>query len=130
VRVSSKEASDQMSVLGSIEHPSASLSSSDRKRSLNLRNPLLWFATFTPFPSPNAMSSAGAQGRTVRSIRFSLLDRLFLKILAVLGVVTLIALLVSPHFFMPAEDTIILFQYSRNLAKTGAITYLTHGLHA
>ncbi len=34
-----------------------------------------------------------------------------------------------PHFFLPAEDAVILFQYSRNLAEHGAITFLAGGPH-
>jgi hypothetical protein len=34
-----------------------------------------------------------------------------------------------PLRFLPAEDAVILFQYSRNLATPGAITYLANGPH-
>ncbi len=36
---------------------------------------------------------------------------------------------VLPHFKLPAEDVVILFQYSRNLAQHGAITYMPGGGH-
>ena len=52
------------------------------------------------------------------------------KLLAVLVVLLLAGMLVGPHYFLPAEDAIILHQYSRNLAETGAITFIPHGPHA
>lgn len=130
MRVSSEEASGQTSAPATVAQPSASLPRAGRKLRLTLPNPSLWFTTSAPVLRRSATHPVGEQHNTVGWARFSLLDRLFLKILAALGVVTLVALLLSPHFFMPAEDATILFQYSRNLAKTGAITYLEHGLHA
>lgn len=53
-----------------------------------------------------------------------------LWIVSVIGAVATIALLLVPKFFLPAEDAVILFQFSRNLAQTGAITYVTNGSHA
>ncbi len=54
----------------------------------------------------------------------------FAKLLAGLVVLLLAGMLVGPHYFLPAEDAIILHQYSRNLAETGAITFIAHGPHA
>ncbi len=34
-----------------------------------------------------------------------------------------------PRYFLPAEDAVILFQYSRNLAQHGAITFIPGGAH-
>src|SRR5260370_785727 len=36
---------------------------------------------------------------------------------------------VIPYRYLPAEDAVILFQYSRNLAEHGAITFLSGGPH-
>lgn len=47
--------------------------------------------------------------------------------LTVYGVLTLLLLAAIPFHFLPAEDAVILFQYSRNLAQHGAITYLANG---
>lgn len=40
------------------------------------------------------------------------------------------ALLAVPRFFLPAEDAVILFHYSQNLAHHGAITFYAGGPHA
>jgi hypothetical protein len=58
------------------------------------------------------------------------LDRTLRWVIAVFGALTLLALLVAPHFILPEEDAIILFQFSRNLAHTGIISYFPHGPHA
>ncbi|WP_213807779.1 hypothetical protein [Granulicella sp. dw_53] len=50
-------------------------------------------------------------------------------LLKVYGLIALLALALVPFFFLPAEDSIILFSYSRNLAEHGAITFLAHGPH-
>ncbi len=57
-------------------------------------------------------------------------DRLIVWLIAVLGVLTTLAILLAPRLLLAAEDAVILFQYSRNLATTGAITYISHGPHA
>lgn len=49
---------------------------------------------------------------------------------AVIGVLAFVAVLVAPFVMIPDEDALILFIYSRNLAHTGAITYITYGPHA
>ncbi len=43
------------------------------------------------------------------------------------GALVLLALLLVPAFFLPAEDAAILFQYSRNLATHGVVSYLPGG---
>ena len=58
------------------------------------------------------------------------LDRILLLGLALAGLGALIVLLGAPLFTLPAEDALILFQYSRNLAHTGAITFVPLGPHA
>jgi hypothetical protein len=57
-------------------------------------------------------------------------DRTVSIALALYGVAVLLTLLAAPHFFLPAEDAVILHQYSRNLAEQGAITYYAGGPHA
>jgi hypothetical protein len=57
-------------------------------------------------------------------------DRVVCFALAIYGVVVLLTLLAAPHFFLPAEDAVILHQYSRNLAEQGTITYYAGGPHA
>ena len=56
-----------------------------------------------------------------------LFDRLVLVLLAVCGAISGVALLIAPHFVLPAEDAVIVFQYSRNLEQTGAITFIASG---
>ncbi|MBS1813622.1 MAG: hypothetical protein JSS87_01975 [Acidobacteria bacterium] len=56
-------------------------------------------------------------------------DRLIFFLLAIYGVLVLGSLLFSHIHFLPAEDAIILHQYSRNLAEHGAITYYAGGPH-
>jgi hypothetical protein len=46
------------------------------------------------------------------------------------GAVGLICLAIVPRYFLPAEDAMILFAYSRNLAMRGAITFFAGGPHA
>lgn len=62
--------------------------------------------------------------------RWTWIDSVIFWAVAIFGVVNFVTLLVAPHFFRPSEDAVILFQYSRNLAHTGAITYVTNGPHA
>ena len=52
------------------------------------------------------------------------------RVLAVLGVLLLLAFLVAPHFCQASEDAVILFQYSANLAHTGVISFIPHGPRA
>jgi hypothetical protein len=49
--------------------------------------------------------------------------------LAFCGAAILILLAIEPAFFMPAEDAVILWAYSKNLALHGAITYFAGGPH-
>ena len=56
-------------------------------------------------------------------------DRALILLLVALGGTALISLLLVPLHFLPAEDAVILFQYSRNLASHGAITFLANGPH-
>ena len=56
--------------------------------------------------------------------------KLILWAVGIYGVATLLALFLLPHFILPAEDALILFQFSRNLANTGAITFNAHGARA
>ena len=67
---------------------------------------------------------------TGRLPRWSALDSLLLWAVSAVGALAAVILLFLPRFYMPAEDAIILFQFSRNLAQTGAITYITNGPHA
>ena len=57
-------------------------------------------------------------------------DRTLCLLLAVYGVVVLLTLLVVPRVFLPAEDAVILHQYSRNVAEHGVISYYAGGPHA
>ncbi len=61
--------------------------------------------------------------------RLPVVDRIALRVLQVYGAVALLALALVPLHFLPAEDAVILFQYSRNLAQHGAITFLAGGPH-
>jgi hypothetical protein len=54
-------------------------------------------------------------------------SRIVWRALAILGAALLLALAISPHFFQAAEDAIILFQYSVNLAHTGVISFVPNG---
>jgi hypothetical protein len=64
------------------------------------------------------------------SSRWSRLDLSLITLVCLTGAVAALILLLIPLLFIPAEDSVILFQFSRNLAHTGAITYITHGPHA
>lgn len=59
----------------------------------------------------------------------TVIDNILLLILKLYGVVAFAALALVPRYFLPAEDAVILFQYSRNLAEHGAITFLAGGPH-
>jgi hypothetical protein len=67
---------------------------------------------------------------TLRHSRWLWFDRAVCFALAIYGIAVLLTLLAVPHFFLPAEDAVILHQYSRNLAEHGAITYYAGGPHA
>jgi hypothetical protein len=54
-------------------------------------------------------------------------DRALVWVLAVYGVIALVALALVPARFLPAEDAVILFQYSRNLAHHGVISFIAGG---
>ena len=49
------------------------------------------------------------------------------RLLQLYGALTLLALALVPLRFLPAEDAVILWQYSRNLAQHGAITFIAGG---
>ena len=51
-------------------------------------------------------------------------------LLRVYGAIGLTFLMIVPKYFLPAEDAMILFAYSRNLAGRGAITFFAGGPHA
>lgn len=53
-----------------------------------------------------------------------------LILLAVNGAIALVGLVLVPWHFLPAEDAVILYQYSCNLAHHGAITYYAGGPYA
>ena len=57
-------------------------------------------------------------------------DRALCFLLAMYGVVVLMTLVVVPRFFLPAEDAVILHEYSRTVAEHGAISYYAGGPHA
>jgi hypothetical protein len=59
----------------------------------------------------------------------TLIERALVLALQLYGAIALIALTVAPHWSLPAEDAVILFQYSRNLANHGALTFLANGPH-
>ena len=65
--------------------------------------------------------------RAAHPAQASTLDRIFLRLLMLYGVAALAFLALVPRFFLPAEDAVILFAYSRNLALHGAITYVAGG---
>ena len=54
-------------------------------------------------------------------------DRALVWVLALYGACAAVALVAVPWFFMGAEDAVILWAYSRNLALHGAITYVAGG---
>jgi len=65
-----------------------------------------------------------------RPCRWTWIDKSIVWFVALVGVVTEVGLVLAPHFLIPEEDAVILFQYSRNLAHTGAITYIQNGVRA
>jgi hypothetical protein len=68
--------------------------------------------------------------RTEAQSRWRVFDALLVWIIATVGAVAALGLALAPKFILPAEDAVILFQYSRNLAQTGAITFIPGGVHA
>ena len=67
--------------------------------------------------------------RLISSLSFWI-DRGLVILLAVYGASVLLLLALASHFYLPAEDAVILHQYSLNLARHGAITYYAGGPHA
>ena len=61
--------------------------------------------------------------------RLKAVDQVIVWLVAAYGAVATLVLLFGPKLVDPQEDAVILFQYSRNLAQTGAITFITHGPH-
>src|SRR6202789_4463471 len=57
-------------------------------------------------------------------------ERGLVWLLRVYGAICLTFLMIVPKYFLPAEDAMILFAYSRNLAAHGAITFFASGPHA
>jgi hypothetical protein len=85
----------------------------------------LTIATLHQLRSDNDIEHHGEQ-----TLKFEILiDRLLFWALRVYGAIALIALALVPHFFLPAEDATILFQYSRNLYQHGAIIFYAGGPH-
>ncbi len=61
------------------------------------------------------------------STPLSLVDRALLRLLQLYGALALVALALVPLRFLPAEDAVILWEYSRNLAEHGSITFIAGG---
>jgi hypothetical protein len=57
-------------------------------------------------------------------------ERALVWLLAIYGAIGLSLLAIVPKYFLPAEDAMILFAYSRNLAVHGAITFFAGGPRA
>ena len=57
-------------------------------------------------------------------------ERGLVWLLRVYGAICLTFLMIVPKYFLPAEDAMILFAYSRNLAAHGAITFFASGPNA
>jgi hypothetical protein len=57
-------------------------------------------------------------------------ERVLMWLLRVYGAIGLIFLMIVPKYFLPAEDAMILFAYSRNLARHGAISFFAGGPHS
>jgi hypothetical protein len=57
-------------------------------------------------------------------------ERAFVWLLRVYGAVGLTFLMIAPKYFLPAEDAMILFAYSRNLARHGVISFFAGGPRA
>lgn len=65
-----------------------------------------------------------------RPVPWTVFDSALMWLLAAFGVVAALFLFLAPPLRLPAEDPAILFQFSKNLAHTGAITYIPYGPHA
>lgn len=63
-------------------------------------------------------------------VSWTAFDSALMRLIALFGAITAVFLFLGPPLRYPAEDPAILFQFSRNLAHTGAITYIPHGPHA
>jgi len=88
-----------------------------------------------PLSKLDPQSSAGEVQRSPLSHSESIAklagaERVLVWLLRVYGAVSLICLAIVPKYFLPAEDAMILFAYSRNLALRGAITFFAGGPHA
>jgi len=73
---------------------------------------------------PPSLSHSGSKSE------FMALDGALVWLLGVYGAICLTFLMIVPKYFLPAEDAVILFAYSRNLAAHGAITFFAGGPHA
>jgi hypothetical protein len=60
----------------------------------------------------------------------SLLSRILIYFVAFFGLIAELWLILVPTRFLPAEDAMILFQFSRNLAHTGIISFIPNGPRA
>jgi len=65
-----------------------------------------------------------------RPVGWTVFDSALMRFLAVFGMVVALFLFLAPPLRLPAEDPAILFQFSKNLAHTGAVAYIPHGPHA
>ena len=54
----------------------------------------------------------------------------YVLLLALMGLASLFIMTYVTLTHAPAEDAVILHQYSRNLAETGTISYIPGGVHA
>ena len=80
--------------------------------------------------SHNDVRRTGLAHGNARNKYLAAFDDLLVWAIACFGAVAAIALAAVPKFFLPAEDAVILFQFSRNLARTGANAYVPFGPHA
>jgi hypothetical protein len=76
---------------------------------------------------PDPETKAALAGRLPN---WTIFDSILVRIIAVYGAAAALFLLFAPKLFLPAEDAAILFQFSRNLAQTGAITFVPIGERA
>jgi hypothetical protein len=76
---------------------------------------------------PYSGSPSGLEPALAAQPRLSRFDRSVVWLLAVYGAVALVALALVPARFLPAEDAVILFEYSRNLAQHGVIAFTAGG---
>jgi hypothetical protein len=67
---------------------------------------------------------------SVPAKKHSLFDRLAIRAITAYGALTALILLLIPTVYIPAEDSVILYLFSRNLAQHGAITFFAFGPHA